>query len=203
MPPISAPIIGMMRSATSEDTIFPKAVPMITPTARSTTLPLIANSRNSFSQLTGSSCSWIGHFKDLELLLARRRAQPHHIACARLDERSRDRRHPRHAALRRIDLVDADDGDGPFPAGAFDAHACAEKHLIGVASRRVDDLRSLQALDEKAHAPVDLTQPALAVDVVGVLRAIAERRRPGHRLHHLGALELEQLLLLALQTLET
>src|SRR6201995_4246932 len=42
-------MIGMMRSATSEVTIAPNAAPMMTPTARSTTLPFIANSRNSFS----------------------------------------------------------------------------------------------------------------------------------------------------------
>src|ERR1700712_1464966 len=44
-----APMIGMMTSPTSEVTIAPKAAPMMTPTARSTTLPFIANSRNSFS----------------------------------------------------------------------------------------------------------------------------------------------------------
>src|SRR3979490_197939 len=39
----------MMMSPTSEVTMPPKAAPMITPTARSTTLPFMANSRNSFS----------------------------------------------------------------------------------------------------------------------------------------------------------
>ncbi len=38
---------GMTTSLTSELTILPKAVPMITPTAKSTTLPFTANSRNS------------------------------------------------------------------------------------------------------------------------------------------------------------
>src|SRR5262249_2856171 len=42
---------GMMTSATSELTMAPNAAPMMTPTARSTTLPFIANSRNSFSML--------------------------------------------------------------------------------------------------------------------------------------------------------
>src|SRR5215475_14168333 len=42
-------MIGMMMSPTSEVTIAPKAAPMMTPTARSTTLPFMANSRNSFS----------------------------------------------------------------------------------------------------------------------------------------------------------
>src|SRR4249920_3345761 len=44
-------MIGMMMSPTSEVTIAPKAAPMMTPTARSTTLPFMANSRNSFSML--------------------------------------------------------------------------------------------------------------------------------------------------------
>src|ERR1700730_15571661 len=48
-------MIGMMRSPTSEVTMPPKAAPMITPTARSTTLPFIANSRNSLSICSPSS----------------------------------------------------------------------------------------------------------------------------------------------------
>src|ERR1700694_5615396 len=47
--PNSAPIGGMITSSTSEDTIFPKAAPTITPTAKSTTLPRMANSLNSLS----------------------------------------------------------------------------------------------------------------------------------------------------------
>src|SRR3954452_19944314 len=42
-------MVGMTMSTTAEFTIDPKAAPMMTPTARSMTLPLIANSRNSFS----------------------------------------------------------------------------------------------------------------------------------------------------------
>src|ERR1017187_6121750 len=47
--PIALPIGGMMMSLTAEVTILPNAPPMITPTARSTTLPRIANSLNSLS----------------------------------------------------------------------------------------------------------------------------------------------------------
>src|SRR6266404_1105603 len=47
-PPKTRLMTGMIRSLTSESTSRPKAAPMMTPTARSTTLPLIANSRNSF-----------------------------------------------------------------------------------------------------------------------------------------------------------
>src|SRR5215218_2691728 len=42
-------MIGMMMSPTREVTMLPNAAPMITPTARSTTLPFTANSRNSFN----------------------------------------------------------------------------------------------------------------------------------------------------------
>src|SRR5579871_132106 len=48
-PPSSFPIGGMSTSFTSELTIAPKAAPMMTPIARSTALPLRANSRNSLS----------------------------------------------------------------------------------------------------------------------------------------------------------
>src|SRR5215469_12532283 len=42
-------MIGMITSLTSDVTMAPKAAPMITATARSTTLPFMAKSRNSFS----------------------------------------------------------------------------------------------------------------------------------------------------------
>src|SRR5213079_3067585 len=47
-------MIGMITSPTSEVTMPPKAAPMMTPTARSTTLPFIANSLNSFSMAKSS-----------------------------------------------------------------------------------------------------------------------------------------------------
>ena len=40
---------GMIRSVTTESTILPNAPPMITPTAKSITLPLTANSLNSLT----------------------------------------------------------------------------------------------------------------------------------------------------------
>ena len=46
-PPTSKPTAGMIRSATIEDTIFPKAPPIMIPTAMSTTLPRMANCLNS------------------------------------------------------------------------------------------------------------------------------------------------------------
>ena len=46
-PPMSRPISGMNTSFTREVVILPNAVPMITPTAISMTLPRMANSLNS------------------------------------------------------------------------------------------------------------------------------------------------------------
>src|SRR6185295_3914171 len=48
-PPKTRLTIGMIRSLTSESTILPNAAPMMTPTARSMTFPLSANSRNSLA----------------------------------------------------------------------------------------------------------------------------------------------------------
>src|SRR5882724_7919972 len=47
--PRTRPSGGISTSLTSEVTILPNAAPMMRPTARSTTLPRIAKSRNSFS----------------------------------------------------------------------------------------------------------------------------------------------------------
>src|SRR5436190_881201 len=90
----------MTMSSTSEATILPNAAPMITPTARSTTLPFTAKSLNSVSMLMGISPPGFRIFR--------------------------------------------------------------------------------------------LPQPPLAVDVVGVLRAVAERSGPGDGLHHFRALGLDQ-----------
>src|SRR5687768_1638104 len=91
-----------------------------------------------------------------------------------------------------VDLVDADDGDGFFASSAFDPYRRAEKYLIGVAPGGVHDLRALEPLDEEAHAAVDLAQSFLSIEVVGVLGAIAERRRPCHGLHHFRPLALDE-----------
>src|SRR6266446_479499 len=47
--PRARPMGGITMSSTSDDTIFPKAAPIMIPTAMSSTLPRIANSLNSLS----------------------------------------------------------------------------------------------------------------------------------------------------------
>ena len=53
-PPVTAPMMGVMTSPTSEFTIDENAAPMITPMARSTTLPRNANFLNSSSMAYAS-----------------------------------------------------------------------------------------------------------------------------------------------------
>src|SRR5271167_1037174 len=55
--PSTRPIGGMTTCATRLVTILPNAAPMITPTARSMTLPRAMNSRNSLSMVTGASAA--------------------------------------------------------------------------------------------------------------------------------------------------
>ena len=62
LPPRREEMSGMTMSLTKESTIFPNAPPIITPTARSITLPLTAKALNSFTMLDAT------HFS-LKLLL--------------------------------------------------------------------------------------------------------------------------------------
>src|SRR4029078_7048449 len=89
------------------------------------------------------------------------------------------------AALR-VDLVDADDTDRPLVAlPVDDGDRRAEEHgrlrIVVARGRRAADLGVVEALDEKADAPVDFAQPLLAVDVIAVLGAIARARGPRPR----------------------
>src|SRR4051812_138695 len=93
-------MIGMMISPTSEVTIAPKAAPMMTPTARSTTLPFIANSRNSFSiRKPFSSTSLAGLFitEASESLVDQ--AGMHHGTAHRRPRRLRHRHHRQTQSL--------------------------------------------------------------------------------------------------------
>src|ERR1700754_5220200 len=143
---------------------------------------------------------------DLDFFLAGRRAHPDDVAFVGAQQRPGDGRDPAHMALGEVDLLDADDLDGAFFAlfgGA--GHGGAEEHLVGPGPPgRVDDLRALEPLVEKADPRVDLAQPLLAVEIVAVLRAVAIGGGPRHDLHDLGPLlahERHQLLAHALEAL--
>src|SRR5262245_17431177 len=97
--PPSTPMRGVIRSLTIEVTMPPNAAPMITPTARSTTLPRMMNVLNSLSM--GPSCSKVL----LEELQVRARASFAHGS----------RYRPRSSRLK------------PWPAGC--PSACLERDL--------------------------------------------------------------------------
>ena len=65
-------------------------------------------------------------------------------------------------------------------------HPGAEVHPVRIRRPLADHFQVLQALAQEAHAPVDLAQHLLAVDVFGVFRAIAEGGGFADRLGHLG-----------------
>jgi hypothetical protein len=72
----------------------------------------------------------------------------------------------------------------------------APKKTCSVFSRRsrIDDLRQIEAPGQEADAPVDLAQPPLAIEVIGVLRAVAVAGSPLHDADHLRPLDAQQLL---------
>src|SRR6187399_1823170 len=103
----------------------------------------------------------IADFDDFDLFRADRRAQRHRVAFARLDERTRHRRHPADVTPRGVDLVDAYDRHGALLAPAV-AHVDRrpEKHLarqvVVPRHRRVHHFGGVEALDEETDAAVDL-----------------------------------------------
>src|SRR5690606_12413391 len=54
----------------------------------------------------------VAHVHDLDLLLAARAAEGHHVADPGLEQRARDRSNPAHPVAQRIDFVHPDNGDG-------------------------------------------------------------------------------------------
>src|SRR5690606_23918200 len=82
-------------------------------------------------------------------------------------------------------LVGADEPIAPAPAGlGIELEPRAEKDARGVAGQLVDDDDAVEALAQVANSPIDLGELAFAVDVFGVLRAVALRGRLGDRRGH-------------------
>ncbi len=78
----------------------------------------------------------------------------------------------------------------------------AEEHLVAIfLLRRVDHLGGFEPLRQKTDAAVDLAQPALAIDIVAIFRAVAVAGRPGDGLDHFRALDPQQGSQLVLQLL--
>src|SRR3954454_21977805 len=123
----------------------------------------------------GLECDVVADFDDLDWLDAGGGAQVDDVAFVRLQQRAGDRGNPADAAVIRIDLVDTNDRDRSLGSVADGiGHRGAEKDLVAPClTGRIDDLRTLQPLREKADPPVDLAQFLLAVEIIAVFRAIA------------------------------
>src|SRR6202011_4389801 len=132
-------MIGMMMSPTSEVTMPPNATPMMTPTARSITLPLIANSRNSLSILSPFSSTLLTGGRTVEALVDE--AGMHHGAAHRQPRRPGDRHH-RQAQL----LVDlAEQRQGVFHRRRIGLHVeiGVQRHQLVVQLQRRCDIALL------------------------------------------------------------
>ena len=99
-----------------------------------------------------------------------------------------DRRLPGDVAGGAVGLVDTDDPvGGGLAVLVLDGDGGAKEHAIAVRLRRGSTIRtSSRRLDRKRSRLSILAQLALAVDVLGVLRAVSLGGRVGQRAHHLG-----------------
>jgi len=103
--------------------------------------------------------------------------------------------------------------------GAHDAHHSLGSRTIGVTNRRSEKCSRLRlprpwsfrihyfggfdSLGEKANPPIDLSQPSLAVLIVGVFTAIAVAGSPRYDLHNGRTFSGEQKLVLVLEALQS
>ena len=121
---------------------------------------------------------------------------PHHhrlVALLLAEHGARHRRLHADEALRRIELVGADDPELEALARlVLERDPGAEEHPARLLRRLGHHLELVEPLREEVHAPVDLAQPLLAVDVLGVLRAIPQRRRVRDLPRHARPLDLPE-----------
>src|SRR5882757_4537936 len=127
------------------------------------------------------------------MLRLRRCAQLHAVAGARFHERISKRRAPADVAAFEVHLVDAYDRDDVFEAGGIlIGHGCAEEDARSGCSRPrsggIGDHGSVDAFREKANPRINLAQPSLAVEVVGVFTAVPITSSPRYDLYHRGPL---------------
>src|SRR3989338_2206669 len=133
---------------------------------------------------------------------ATRELDRYFVAFRLLEQRARQGRVNADQALGGIRFIRADDAVFLNLARIFlKPHPGAEEDARGIIRRAVHDQDIAQPLLEIAHAPVNLAQLFLAVDVLRVFRTVAERRGLRHRLRHLRALDLPQIVELRAQAL--
>ena len=115
-----------------------------------------------------------------------------------LEEHAGNGADPAHVAVFGIRLIDADDADLALLASLIGIeHRGAEENLIGFRVRgRIHHLSGLDSLVEESNPAVDFAKALLAVEIVAVFRPVAVARRPGDDVHHLRALNVDEMLAL-------
>src|SRR5690606_21730419 len=99
------------------------------------------------------------------------------VAFAPAEQRARDRCLHADPTLVDVRLVRSDDAIRDLVALlVFERHPRAEECTGGITRWFADDDQLVEALRQEAHPTIDLAQPALAIDVLGVLGAVALRR---------------------------
>src|SRR6266542_3692036 len=165
-PPKRRLTTGMIRSLTSESTILPNAAPMITPTARSTTLPLTANSRNSLM---------------IDIL----------PPCLRCDGRGSDRCFAGLAGANAHDLLDRSDED--FPVADLSRSRRFDDRFDGALDQIVGDdhldLDLGQEIYDVLRTAVELGMALLAAETLNLRHREPADADIGERFAHLVELE--------------
>src|SRR5262245_4926023 len=162
IPPVARPTTGIITSDTREPTIAPKAPPMITPTAMSTTLPFMAKALNSeITPMSVGSSAGVGGRTG--------RAYPPGSGA---DVRRRGRRgnelEAELALDRRALLLDV-----------ASAGAAQVDHAVAHALAVLDIARDPQELAAPAIAPDQRAgEAALDLLLMSALRSVLEERRP-------------------------
>lgn len=155
----------------------------------------------AFSQVQcscGRAHSWLDttivNFKHLNFPPTGRTLETHTVSLPRLEQCSRQWRHPTDSSTREICLVDTDNLINLFnPLLIAEGDSCAKKNLIRIfLPCRIDDFRQIKPLGQKADTPVNLAQTPLAVNVIAILRAIAIQSGPMHSLDNLWTIGTQQ-----------
>ncbi len=117
------------------------------------------------------------------------------------EQHAADRRRDAHESALDVELVGTDQAVAVLLAAlVFERHPGTEEDAVGIGHLAgAHDAHLVEALAQKSHAPIDLAQPLLAIDVLGVLRAVAEGRGVGDLLRDSGSLDGPQLLELGLE----
>src|SRR6202162_1755135 len=149
----------------------------------------------------------VTHFQHRQAFCTARQLKDYAVTRCRLHQRAPQGRDPTDVVAVEIDLVGAHDAHRPLCSCGIGiaygrSEECPRRRLPRSRTFRVHLFRGIDSLREKANAPIDLAQPALAVLIVGVFTAIAVGRSPCHHLRYGRAFPGEQKPVLIFEALQ-